>query len=293
MGRPLNRQQFFGIYQGSNISHQIISTTWGTADSSAVPGVLTKQNSTNRFRAKTINGSSLTTLSNGTPTKAGYSSVKLFPDGTDPIVYATATANLKAVSAAVVNGGTQYNAADVLNLVGGTYGNVATLTVNTVFANNAVATFTLNAVANQKYTALPANLAAVSTVDTSNANGTGAIFSVNFGLEKINVINGGSNYTSANIILTQATVAPVITSTVTGGVLQNNVVVSSPGVINVGNPTVTVEGTSGTTEYVKNIQSASQVLTFSGNVYNWLYKGQPVPADYANLNIKIGYLDTL
>jgi len=55
----------------------------------------------------------MTTLSNGTPISAGYSAVKVFPVGNDPIVYANATAKLKAVSATLVNGGGTYHANDV------------------------------------------------------------------------------------------------------------------------------------------------------------------------------------
>jgi len=294
MGRPLKRQKYFDHVDANktNVVHQIQSTTWGPADSSALPGYLTKQNSTNRFRAHTVNGNSLTTLSNGTPTSAGYSAVKVFPVGSDPVVYANATAKLKIINATVVNGGNNYHANDVLSVSGGTFGNSATITVNSVFGNSAVNAITLNAVANQGYSALPANIAGVATVDTTNANGIGAIFSVNFGLESVNVVSGGNNYSSATLVFPGSQTAPTVTSFVVAGSLVNNVAVNTPGVINV-NPTVTVEGTSGTTEYVKQIQSEHQVLTFGGNVYNWLPKGVTPPADYANLNIKLAYLDTL
>jgi hypothetical protein len=294
MGRPLNAQKYFGTVgvNGPNVVHQIQSTTWGANDSSALPGYLTKQNSTNRFGAHTINGTSMTTLSNGIPTSSGYSAVKVFPVGTDPIVYAQATANLKAINATVVNGGNNYHVNDVLNFVGGTFGNTATVTVNSVFANNAINAFTLNAVANQGYQVLPSNIAGIATTDTTNANGVGAIFSANFGLESVNVVSGGNNYTSAKFVFPGATTAPTVTSYIVAGSVVNNVVVNTAGIIDV-NPTVVVEGTANTVEYVKNIQSQDKLLTWGGNVYTWLAKGVTPPADYANLSIKICYLDTL
>jgi len=294
MGRPLKRQKYFdhkGL-NGSNAVHQIQSTTWGAADSSALAGYLTKQNSTNRFRAHTVNGDSLTTLSNGVPTSSGYSAVKVFPVGSDPIVYANVTANLKVINASLVNGGNNYHTNDVIKFNGGSFGNAATVTVNSVFGNSAINAFTLNVVANQGYSSLPANIAGIATTDTSNANGIGAIFSANFGLESVNVVSGGNNYSSANLIFSGATTSPTVTSYIVSGSLVNNVVVNTPGIINV-NPAVTAEGTSGTTEYVKQIQSEHQILTFAGHVYNWLPTGATPPADYANLAIPLAYLDTL
>lgn len=296
MGRPIKRQKYFD-HVGPNHTpaiHQIQSTTWGAADSSVQPGYLTKQKSQNKFRAHTVNGNSLTVLCNGTPTSTGFSSVKVFPLGNDPITYATGTANLKAVNATLVSGGGQYHVNDVLNLVGGTSAHAANITVNSVGANNTIATFTLNTIAtNQGYVALPSNIAGVATTDTTNANGTGAIFSVNFGLESVNITYGGSNYSNANIAFPQATNQPTTTPIILGGVVQNNVVVNTSGIINVGNPTMVIEGNNGTTEYVKYLQSEHQLLTFQGHVYNWLPKGAIPPADYQTLGISLAYLDTL
>lgn len=293
MGRPINRQKFLGTVglNGPAVPHQIQANVWGAADTAATPGHLARQNSPSRFVSHTANGRSLTTLCNGAPTSKGFASVKAFPVGTDPIVYATATANLKAVSATLVAGGNLYAPTNVLTLVGGTFGNAATITVNSVFANNAINSFTLNTVANEGYRALPSNIAAVATTDAGN--GVGAIFSINFGLESVNVVSGGQNYTSANIVIPQATAAPVTTNFVVGGVLQNNVAVTSAGIINVGNPRIVVEGTAGTTEYVKQIRSAEKILCFSGNEYFWLSKGQVPPSDWSSLSIKFAYLDTL
>lgn len=289
MGRPLKRQKYFGHLA----THQIQSTTWGASDSSAVAGYLTKQNSTNKFRAHTINGNSLTTLCNGNPVSTGFSSVKAFPVGNDPITYAIATGALKAVRATLVSGGGIYHANDVLNLVGGTSTYPANITVNTTGANNTIATFTLNVTGtNQGYTALPSNIAGVATTDTTNANGTGAIFSVNFGLESVTITNGGSHYSNASLIFSQATTAPTTTPAIIGGVVQNTIVVNTPGVINVGTPTIVVEGSTGTTEYVKQLQSEHQILTFSGNIYNWLPKGATVSSDYATLGVNLAFLDT-
>ena len=290
MGRPIGKK-----FLGKKAVHQIQSLTQGPNDGAGgVAGYLAQQNSPKRFRATTVNGTSLTTLVNGpSPVAAGQSVVKVFPVGTDPTVDATATANLKLVSInSIVSGGANYNALDVLTINGGVFGSAAKITVQTV--NGAGAILTANvfpAVLNQDYTALP-NIAAVTTTDTTNANGSGATFSVNFGLESVTITNGGVGYTGAALVFPQANTQPTTAATVVGGVVQNTVTVSAPGVINVGSPTVIVEGSAGTTEYAKLIQSRSKVLTHSGNVYSWIPQGTQPPVSWATEGIKLAYLDT-
>ena len=104
MGRPINGQR----YLGANAPHQIQATVWGTKDSGATAGYLTQQNSPNRFRTTTVNGTSLTTFKNGPGNLvAGTSYVNVFPVGTYPTTYATGNVKLKALATGnlIISGG--------------------------------------------------------------------------------------------------------------------------------------------------------------------------------------------
>lgn len=289
MGRPIQKQK----YLGANALHRINATVWGTNDTGPTAGYLTRQNSDDRFRATTVNGSSLTTFVNGAPAASGQSSVKFFPGNSEGNVTleAEATAYLKIASVSIVNGGAAYTANSVLQIIpeGGTYGNAATITVNSVFVGNgAIQTFTLNNIANQRVTELPTSLIAEGT--TLTGNGAGALFSTGFGVESITVTQAGLGY-GANVKVTTSGGAPdaVLTPTVAGTAITAITVTSSGNNYTVF-PEVSIEDLSGTTEYVKHLASY-RVITQTNEVYRWLPNGADVPEDYTN--IKFGFLDTL
>jgi hypothetical protein len=292
MGRPINAQRFLG----ATAPHQIQATVYGPADSGSTAGYLTKQNSPHRFRAATVNGSSLTTFVNGSGNLVvGTSYVAVFPVGTIPTTPATGSAKLKGISATtIISGGTGYAALDYLTLVGGTFTSAVNVQVLTVNGANAVLTVSAPVAGTQGYTVLPANVAAIATT-TNSANGAGAVIGFNFGVESATVATGGAGYTDATFIVNGAKTAPTFTepTVVSGAVSTGAVVVLTAGIVNV-NPTVTIEGNSGTaTEYVKTITSANYLNTYQGNQYRWLYKEQAIPSDYNSLAVKLAYLDTL
>ena len=302
MGRPLNKQKYFGNVGLSNVPvpHQIQASVWGPNDGAATAGYLSGQNSSHRFKATTANGASVCTLVNGpNPAAAGQVAVAVYPLGSDPTTYATATANLKVVNVGVTFGGTgTYHVGDVLTLTGGTYANQPKVTVTSVSGGLVTGANVFPAVANQGFVALPANIVAVASSDTTNANGVGATFNVTFGVESVNITSGGAGY-GADVALSfpqglPTWTEPVATGTATLGIVNNSITVSNPGVLNIANPTVVVGSASGTTEYVKNIQSDNVLLTFGGNVYQWLPKGAVPPVDYASpFKLKMAYLNTL
>lgn len=288
MGRPIKRQ----IYLGANAPHQIQATVWPAGAGSASSGYLVKQNSDERFVALATSANTSPTLCqlvNGAPGNVAQASVKFFP-GLTTANGATASANLKVVGAALVQGGVGYTANSTLDLVGGTFGNVSTLTVNSVFSGNgAVETFTINTVANQQYTALPSDIYIVQTTDPGNV-GQGASFNVSFGIESVHVTNGGQGY-SGNVAakISGGITDPVLTTTATVGNITA-IGVTSPGSGFTHIPPVGIEDLSGTTEYVRHL-AAYRVITWTGNVYRWVPKGYPVPPDFNNVNF--GFLDTL
>lgn len=283
MGRPLKSQ----LYLGENSPHQIQATVWGTNDTEATAGYLTRQNSDSKFLATTENGTSLVSFVETAPAAKGQATVKIFPVATGGGNGAIATANLLVNSATLVSGGTGYTANANVTLSGGIFQNAATIHVATVSGQGAIETFTVNTVANQNYTSLPSN---VANVAVTGDGGTGASFDVNFGIESLAVIHGGSGYTNnAIVVLDGAASAPNVTVNVTAGVVTSFTVNSAGGGFTEA-PTPVVEDLSGTTEYVKHLASY-RVITQEGNTYRWLVKGATVPSDF--LTIKYAYLDTL
>jgi hypothetical protein len=291
MGRPIVRQ----TYLGANAPHQIQATAWGSSDTGATAGYLTKQNSPRRFRVKTVNGTSLTNFVNGPGNiVSGTSYVNVFPVGTQPTTYATANATLKTLgNANVTFGGQNYKAGDFLTLVGGIFTNAANVQVLTVTGNaNSISSLSTPVAGVQNYTTLPANVAAIAT--TTSGNGSGALVSFNFGVATANILTAGAGYTTAVLVVGGETTSPVFIqpAVVGGAVTLGPVTIQNPGIVNV-NPVATVEEETGNVEYLSYLQSMNFLNTYQGHRYRWLDKGQPIPADYAGLNVKLAYLDTL
>jgi len=303
MGRPIKKQLYLGTIGTTNVAvpHQIQANVWTSFDSTGTAGYLTAQNSTTRFRATSINGNtSVCTLVNAAPTTTGQVTVKVFPISGDPTVAATANATVGTVgNANVVVGGTGYNVGDAITAVGGTFGTAAAYTVTANTGNGVIVSLSTPTVstATQKYSVLPANIAGITTT-TNSANGVGAIISSNFGLSTSYILTGGAGYGGTADVIFYTGRADFVTPTVTAPTITSGVVatgalsVTGTGVLNA-IPTITVEGLTGTTEYVKDLTSQNYLFTFQGNQYKWLPKGATVPADYATVNPPIAYLDTL
>lgn len=91
---------------------------------------------------------------------------------------------------AIVSAGTGYIVGDVLTLSGGTIVMPATLQVTAVSAGGTIAGLALTALGD--YTVAPTN-----PVSVAGGYGSGATFTVNFGIGPITLTNPGSGYTSA------------------------------------------------------------------------------------------------
>jgi len=306
MGRPIKKQQYLGTIgtTGVAVPHQIQASVWGTNDSGPTAGYLTAQNSTNRFRATTVNGTSLVELANVTPVQ-GQATVKLFPIDGYPTVLATGNATVGTVgNGNVILGGIGYKVGDTVTAVGGTFATAAAYTVTANTGNGVISSLLTPTVAitAQQYSVLPANIAGMTT--TTSGNGAGAIISSNFGLSTAYILTGGAGYSapsgSGTAVVTfetggAGTVEALVTNpTVTGGaVATGQLTVTQVGVLNA-EPVVDVENIGGdVTQYVKYLTSTNYLETFAAGQYKWLPRGGNVPADYSSLNIPLGFLDTL
>lgn len=111
---------------------------------------------------------------------------------------AAATADIQMGLATVTAAGTGYQVGDVLTVSGGTLGSAgsgtaASIKVTSVGGSNAITGISL--VNTGDYTASPAN-----PVSVTGGYGTGATFTLNFGIGPVKITNSGTGYTSAPAI---------------------------------------------------------------------------------------------
>lgn len=122
---------------------------------------------------------------------------------------AAATANMKLVTVSINTAGTGYTPGTfTCNVLNGTYNTRATLSVTVNGSGNVSAVSIVNA---GDYSALPGSPVTVDTI----ANGTGATFTVTWGLSTVTVTNIGSGYTSAPTAVFSsgtATATPVLST---------------------------------------------------------------------------------
>ena len=171
--------QFQSLGSDAAVSLAIQSKSTGAIDLAAgSSGVNISNGGTVTAITRTVAGSGYTT--NPTPTISAPTTV----GGTQ----ATATCTIGVVTATVSAGGSGYVVGEILTVVGGTSTATAVLTVATI-SGSAVATVTITTIGT--YTASPTNPAAT----TSNLSGTGATFTLSFGVNSAFTITGaGSGY---------------------------------------------------------------------------------------------------
>jgi hypothetical protein len=178
-GATTKAVQFQTLGSDSNVSLAVQPKGTGAIDLAAgSSGVNISNGGTVTAITRTVAGSGYTT--NPTPTI----SAPLTAGGTQ----ATATCTIGVVTATVSAGGSGYVVGEILTVVGGTSTAAAVLTVATI-SGSAVATVTITTIGT--YTASPTNPAAT----TSNLSGTGATFTLSFGVNSAFTITGaGSGY---------------------------------------------------------------------------------------------------
>lgn len=109
---------------------------------------------------------------------------------------ATLTPTMKAVSAAIASGGTDYAVNDTITLAGGTFGTAAVLTVTAV--NSGVITAVSLTTAGS-YTVLPSNPVAQGS---TSGSGTTATFTMAWGLLSVAVTGGSqAGYTAQSVVV--------------------------------------------------------------------------------------------
>lgn len=159
---------------------------------------------------------------------------------------ASVASRLKALSATVTAGGTNYAPGDTITLAGGTNTVAAVATVATV-SGSSVATVTITT--GGTYSALPANPVAQAS---TSGSGTGCTLTVTWGVDSVVVSAAGKNYPSG----TTATFSGGGGSGATGTAVLN----SSAGLSSV---TITAAGTGYTSLPTCTITSPAVVAGFS------------------------------
>lgn len=141
-----------------------------------------------------VSNSNLGNLSVGQP-----STLLIEANVTNPIIEtvgygASAVSTLKLNSVNIVNGGVNYNINDQLVIDGGTFTNPAVLTVTEVGNQNQILSVAINP-GFQGYTELPI----LENVYLPGGAGDDAIFTLNFNLESVIVVNPGVLYSGATV----------------------------------------------------------------------------------------------
>jgi hypothetical protein len=129
--------------------------------------------------------------------------------GGSPTTPATFTATLLANLLTQVAAGTGYAVGDLLTLAGGTFTAAATLSVSAITAGGVISG--LNLISGGVYTVAPAN-----PVSVTGGHGTGATFTINFGIGAVKVATPGVGYNSTGPTLSVTNGGAAFTGTITG-----------------------------------------------------------------------------
>jgi len=259
--------------QGSNTANAIIISSQG-ADANVSMAHIMKGNGS--FDIQTSNGAVV--LSNGGTVTALTRSAAGSGYTTNPTptisapttaggTQATATCTIGVVTATVSAGGSGYVVGEILTVVGGTSTAAAVLTVATI-SGSAVATVTITTIGT--YTASPTNPAAT----TSNLSGTGATFTLSFGVNSAFTITGaGSGYVEQPTV-TFSSGSATAYATVGGGTIiralgstgVQSLDFYTPAGISTGIPNFRLRDTNGDSYWQSSNQTQTALLTASGNV---------------------------
>ncbi len=207
----------------------------------------------------------------------------LTPSGGTPSVAATFTCTIGINLATNTTAGTNYAAGDVLTLVGGTFTSAATITVSSANAGTGAITG-FNILSQGVYTIAPNPLTGITVI---GGHGTGAIFTLVFGLVGVAVATPGSGYTSAPTIAiagagagTGASVSVNMNTTATGTSIATyagrmwvangrTIYFSAPGTYNDFNPANLAGSVIMTDETLK----SNITRLFSANTYLYIFGG--------------------
>jgi len=133
----------------------------------------------------------------GIPSSLNVAASIIEPFSTPAIVPATANCSLKLVSANILNGGNAFSIGSVFTVPGGININDANIIVANVSPTGTITEITIDQTVIQQYTKLPNSFTAIWTNESGNANALNAIFSLNFGVDTVNIIKQGNFYDTA------------------------------------------------------------------------------------------------
>jgi hypothetical protein len=222
---------------------------------SATNGWIKKQLGVSKFLVvnPATNNEGVVILQNGTLTAAGQARIAVAPSGNGS--GAILSPRYRVLSGVIVAGGSGYAVGNTLTVNGG-----IVLTVATVNGAGSILTFTVTTRGN--VTNIPTD--PVTPTGTSGA-GVNATVNLRWEVNTVTVTNGGTGYTSGNVVFSGGTSNATGTVTITSGVVTG-ITVSTRGSYETNGTAVIT--TVGTTEYLKSLQYR-KAITFNSNSYIW------------------------
>ena len=136
----------------------------------------------------------------GVPSTLSVSANVIQPFLAPVINTALANCSMQVISANIISGGSNFSLGNYLNIQGGIFSNAANLVVNGIASEGGISNISITSEGPQNYIELPPSLIVQWLNPNENENPTyNAIVSLNFGVENINVIDGGGFYDTATI----------------------------------------------------------------------------------------------
>ncbi len=143
---------------------------------------------------------------------------------------ATANCTLKLVNVDIVNGGNSFANGSIFTVPGGIATNSANIIVSNVSASGTITEVIIDPTIVQQYTKLPNGLTVIWINNTGNANALNAIFSLDFGVDEVNILSKGGFYDTATVGFEPAGESQTATATplIFNGTISN-IIVNSTG----------------------------------------------------------------
>lgn len=123
----------------------------------------------------------------------------------NPIEQALANCSMKLISANVINGGNAFSGSNLgpFTIIGGQCLNNAQFYINSLSSTGRIQSVIINTSIDQQYTELP-GLTFLFENTSEDANSLNAILGLNFGVDTVNIIDGGKFYDTATVGFSEA-----------------------------------------------------------------------------------------
>lgn len=119
---------------------------------------------------------------------------------TTPVIQpAMANCTMQLVGVTIIDGGNAFANGSIFTVPGGIAANAANVIVSNISSTGTITQLTIDPTVIQQYTQVPTDLSVIWVNNTGNANALNAIIGLSFGVDTIDILNGGGFYDTATI----------------------------------------------------------------------------------------------